>query len=107
MADEDNMDKVKHQKDVPQGAQVLYLGRYVDKETFCAFVYGKLNHERLANSYAEYTALVSSGLWFSTKEEALSKKGKKEKSGEPEIEENQDAEALAKIKEIKAKMSVE
>lgn len=43
-------------------AQVLYLGRWVSKEHFKAFVY-KADDKKLANSYDEFSNLISSGLW--------------------------------------------
>lgn len=59
--------------------QVLYQGRYVDKDHFRVFVYnGKT--QKLANSYEEFETLISSGLWFETKEGALAPKGVKEKA---------------------------
>ena len=43
--------------------QVLYNDRWVDKKHFRAFVYnGK--EQKLANSYQEYSDLISSGVWF-------------------------------------------
>jgi hypothetical protein len=42
--------------------QVLYQGRWVSREHFCAFVYNK-EGQKLAKSYAEFSALISSGLW--------------------------------------------
>lgn len=50
--------------------QVEYLGRWVDRKHFRAFVYNQ-SEQKLANSYDEYQELVASGLWFSTKEDAL------------------------------------
>lgn len=47
--------------------QIQYLGRWVDKNTFRAFVYSKDGKEKLANSYQEFQELTSSGLWFDTK----------------------------------------
>ena len=44
--------------------QVLYLGRWVDKEHFRAFVYNETG-KKLADNYAEYSTLVESGLWYS------------------------------------------
>lgn len=49
-------------------SQVLYQGRWIDKIHFRTFVYGA-NGQKLANSYTEYTAMIESGQWFSTKEE--------------------------------------
>lgn len=45
--------------------QVLYLGRWVSKEHFRAFIYNK-EEKYLAKSYEEYSRLISSGLWQST-----------------------------------------
>lgn len=45
--------------------QVLYLGRWVSKEHFRAFVYNK-DGQYLAKSYDEYSKLISSGSWQST-----------------------------------------
>jgi len=42
--------------------QVLYMGRWVSKEHFKAFVYSA-NEVKLAKSYQEFSELVSSGLW--------------------------------------------
>lgn len=49
--------------------QFEYLGRWVDKKHFRAFVYNE-SGEKLAGSYEEYEKLISSGLWFSTKKES-------------------------------------
>lgn len=43
-------------------SQVLYLGRWVSREHFRAFVYNK-EGQKLAKSYEEYSQLISSGLW--------------------------------------------
>lgn len=48
----------------PLKDKVLYLGRMVDKLTFRAFVYGLDGSQKLAKSWNEFQALVSSGLWF-------------------------------------------
>ncbi len=45
-------------------SQVLYLGRWVSREHFRAFVYNE-NGQYLAKSYDEYSKLISSGLWQS------------------------------------------
>ncbi len=42
--------------------QVLYLGRWVSREHFKAFVYNSTG-QHLAKSYQEYSELISSGLW--------------------------------------------
>lgn len=48
--------------------QFNYLGRWVDKEHFRAFVYGLNDQKKLANNYDEYEKLISSGIWFDTLE---------------------------------------
>lgn len=53
----------------PLKDKVLYLGRMVDKLTFRAFVYGADNTQKLAKSWIEFQALVSSGLWFAERPE--------------------------------------
>ncbi len=55
--------------------QVLYLGRWVNKEHFRTFVYNEKG-QRLANSYDEFEELIGSGLWFAEKP-MVSKKPKK------------------------------
>jgi len=47
--------------------QFYYLGRWVNKSQFKAFVYNEKDESKLANSYDEFESLVSSGLWFSEK----------------------------------------
>ena len=65
-------------KEVNAG-QFNYLGRWVEKETFRAFVYAENGIEKLANSFDEFETLISSGLWFAEKPE-LSKE-RKQKHG--------------------------
>ena len=66
--------------------QVLYQGRWVNRDKFRAFVYNA-STKKLANSYEEYSHLIESGLWFSTKEEVEPKEpinirqGRKAKNG--------------------------
>jgi hypothetical protein len=47
--------------------QFDYLGRWVDKHNFRAFVYNSKGEEKLANTYQEFAALISSGIWFDRK----------------------------------------
>jgi hypothetical protein len=68
--------KIKDSKPVDQ---FQYLGRWVDKAHFRAFVYDKKNGQKLANSYNEYESLIASGLWFASKEDA-SKVERKQKN---------------------------
>ena len=56
--------------------QFQYLGRWVDKKHFRAFVYSKDGKEKLASTYEEYEDLVTSGIWFATKDEASTKREK-------------------------------
>lgn len=58
------MNQLKN-SDIPQ---VLYQGRWVNREHFRVFVYNG-EGQKLANSYDEYMNLISSGLWWNTKEE--------------------------------------
>lgn len=48
--------------------QVMYLGRWVDKEHFRAFVYKSNKEMKLAKSYDEFEALISSGIWFDSQD---------------------------------------
>ena len=43
--------------------QVMYLGRWIDREHFRAFVY-KAGEQKLAESYSEFESLIGSGTWF-------------------------------------------
>ncbi len=43
--------------------QVMYLGRWVDRELFRAYVYKIGGEKKLANSYQEFESLISSGIW--------------------------------------------
>lgn len=54
---------MKHIKDDVK-KQVMYLGRWVDKDLFRAFVYNIDGDKKLANSYYEFESLISSGIWF-------------------------------------------
>jgi hypothetical protein len=60
--------KLKNIKD-PHSGQFQYLGRWVDKDTFRAWVYDKNGEEKLADSYDEFQGLTSSGIWFARKPE--------------------------------------
>ena len=61
--------------------QFLYLGRWVDKKTFRAFVYDKDGNQMLADNYDQYIKFTSSGNWFSEKPDAPdNKKVRKQKN---------------------------
>ena len=47
---------------------VLYDGRMVARDSFCAFVYGVNNKTKLVKSYTDYEAAISSGIWFENKD---------------------------------------
>ncbi len=55
-----------------ESPQVMYQGRWVNREHFRAFVYNA-DQKKLANSYQEYSELIESKLWFSTREEVSPK----------------------------------
>lgn len=58
---------MKKKIDDCHAGQFLYLGRWVDKNSFQSFVYDKENNEKLAKSYPEFVNLIASGLWFASK----------------------------------------
>lgn len=64
---------IKKFKD-PHAGQFQYLDRWVDKNTFRAFVYDKDSEQKLANSYKEFEELLATGLWFAKKPETRKKK---------------------------------
>ncbi len=47
--------------------QFNYLGRWVDKATFTAFVYDKEGQSRLAKNYNEFEDLTTGGIWYESK----------------------------------------
>jgi len=59
--------------------QVMYLGRWVGKEHFRAFVYRE-NEQKLAESYEEFESLLATGTWFDSKENIKSDSQKIRKS---------------------------
>lgn len=54
-----------------EGVPAVYLGRLVSKENFRAFVYAIDGGQRLVESWEEFEQHMETGLWFSTKEDAL------------------------------------
>jgi hypothetical protein len=56
-------------KPVSREQQFMYLGRWVDKSTFRAFVYDAQGNQKLANNYNDYERLTGSGEWFAVKPE--------------------------------------
>lgn len=68
-----------------EDSQVYYQGRWIERKYFRTFVYDAKG-QKLANSYDEYTSLIESGKWFSSKEDVTPKspvnlKGRKSKHG--------------------------
>ena len=65
--------------------QFQYLGRWVNKDQFRAYVYNSKGDQKLANSYNEFQEDIASGLWFASKPEGLSEvpvsKERKQKYG--------------------------
>ncbi len=49
--------------------QVLYMDRYVDRESFRTFVY-QVGKEQLAKSYKEFKEMIASKVWHESKEDA-------------------------------------
>lgn len=62
--------KVANPRNVITG-QFQYLGRWVNKDQFRAYVYNDKGDQKLADSYHEYEQLISSGLWFAVKPEKI------------------------------------
>lgn len=57
--------------------QFNYLGRWVDKSTFRAFVYDAKGEQKLASSHPEFESLIASGIWFAAKPDPSLKVEKK------------------------------
>lgn len=53
--------------------QVIYLGRYVNREHFRAWVYDANGDQKLADDFNEFEDLLATGLWFAEKQEAQPK----------------------------------
>jgi hypothetical protein len=66
----------QYKKPISRDQQFLYLGRWVDKGTFRAFVYDAYGNEKLANNYNNFEKLIGSGEWFAVKPEKLQVKEK-------------------------------
>jgi hypothetical protein len=60
---------------------VTYLDRKVPKKGFRAYIYSNDGRRKLINSYDEFLTYTSSDDWFSTKEEAQTKKPRKKTEG--------------------------
>lgn len=64
----------------PNQDQFFYQNRWVSKENFRVFVYN-INGQKLVNSYKEYMDLITSGEWFSSKDDVKIKNTRKVKDG--------------------------
>ena len=53
--------------------QVKFLGRYIPKEHFRAFVYNKNNEQKLVDSWDEFEEAMSEGIWFAEKQKVVTK----------------------------------
>jgi len=62
--------------------QFLYLGRWVSRKNFRAFVYSKDDKQKLVNNYEEFAQAIESGEWFASKEWAkpIAKASRKSKN---------------------------
>lgn len=76
---------MKQEKVKNSSGQFNYLGRWVDKEHFRAFVYGLNDQKKLANSYDEYEKLISSGIWFDSIESVKKIESNQQKNVEDEL----------------------
>ena len=56
--------------------QVEYLGTWIEKKYFRAWVYSATD-QKLAKTWDQFNELIKSGLWFATKEETLAKEKEK------------------------------
>lgn len=52
---------------------VLYQGRVIPKSPFAAYIYGYDDQQKLVHSWEEYQKEISSGLWYSSKEDVPKK----------------------------------
>lgn len=68
------MDQAK--KQVIPVDQFEYLGRWVSKLNFRAFLYNENGGQKLVNNYAEYEDAVTSGIWFEVRPEPKPRKQK-------------------------------
>lgn len=63
--------------------QASYLGRWVDKSSFRAFVYDEKGEQKLAESWNQFESLIASGIWYATKSDASRKTEKKKDASRP------------------------
>lgn len=54
-----------------KGAPANYLGRLVPKENFRTIIYAPNGSQKLVESWAEFESNMESGVWFATKDGAV------------------------------------
>lgn len=94
-----------NQEKIKKVEQIFYNEKWVDKEFFRAFVYNGIE-QKLAENYKEYEFLISTGLWFDSKE--LAKKAKESKEAnnfkiEEKTNKNYSSDQVFDFKKIKAR----
>lgn len=70
------MDQSNKRSSDSSSDQFQYLGRWVNKQFFRAFVYNEKGEQKLADSFNEFESLTASGLWFASKPDASQGKRK-------------------------------
>lgn len=60
-------------------SQFQYLGKWVNKEHFRAFVYNEKGEQQLAKSHQHFEQMIGSGAWFAERVDASQKR--KQKNG--------------------------
>ncbi len=84
------------QGDVMLIGQVMYLGRYVPKEGFRAFIYHADGKKKCVESWNDYQKHIESGCWFST-----SKDAKKAAEASKELDDLIESEPVEPVREPK------
>ena len=75
------MNQIKSKDD---GGQFEYLGKWVAKKHFCAFVYNATG-KQLAKNYEEFEKLIGSGIWFVSQDDFEKKLNKSELAREERL----------------------
>jgi hypothetical protein len=61
-------------------SQFQYLGKWVNKDHFRAFVYNDKGEKQLAKSYQHFEQMIGSGVWFAEPVDASPKRKQKDGS---------------------------
>jgi len=56
-----------------KGTPAIYLGQIVSKDHFRVFIYAPDGSQKLVNSWDEFEKHMETGLWFATKEDAVTR----------------------------------